>query len=658
MRSLAFLALFLFWPLVAHADDRPAAASVSCADAAMPIDKLVCADPGLAAMDARLATAYRDALKAAGDSGGPGLQAGQRAWAVGRSAACLALATTGAKDAHADAVDCLERLYEQRVAVLQRASMEAAWPKLPFRPKLLSGAGDPVCAAVFADLEAGFLGGSLWIDPLGEREIGFASMPGLTEATGYRRADFDPYNSGKPVAVLQMLGEGGAERFGQGYYRRSTAAELTELAAQHAAAPDRAFGEFGELVTEQDVTLEAETANLPLPKFLTEYEVINPAMPRFFRVADKVYLFSLGTYYDEDGGIYSLANPHEATELCRFQSEPREDAEFKRYQQVTGPAKLPAVEALAAPLLPHGQVCETTGDEPYTRARRALYRPWAIDYWPAVPEKNGAADFNRYMRHRGLTGIEAHRAWRQFDAARGAAIAAIAPYYIDNFDRRDADAKALAAQWLDQRLYDDGSFYPDEPTSPLFAANFADAHRAAAAAFAGDGAALATALGADAKATAERQQGPFDEPLLTDALDHPELVKMLLDRGLDPDRFGASGRTALMTAARLDLVAAATMLLAHGANPNLGAGAAVETPYSEGDALCAKAGGAPPGDTPGRTALSYAAERGSPAMVKLLLAHGADRSRADKEGGLPETWAQKRVDAAADAVRALLRSPP
>ncbi len=160
-------------------------------------------------------------------------------------------------------------------------------------------------------------------------------------------------------------------------------------------------------------------------------------------------------------------------------------------------------------------------------------------------------------------------------------------------------------------------------------------------ALAGDTAGLEEALGPEPKAIAKGVQGDLDEPLVTDALEHPATLRALLKLGLDPNQAGASGRTPLMVAARLDLVEAAGILLAHGAAPDAGAGDAVAQTDRSGDPLCMQ-GAAATGDTPGRTALSYAAERASPEMVQLLLSRGGAAAQPDSAGRRPSDYLKNR----------------
>ena len=97
-----------------------------------------------------------------------------------------------------------------------------------------------------------------------------------------------------------------------------------------------------------------------------------------------------------------------------------------------------------------------------------------------------------------------------------------------------------------------------------------------------------------------------------------------------------------MMAARLDLVEAAGILLEHGATLDAQAKDAVAQTDSTGDPLC-MTGDKAAGDTPGRTALSYAAELGSPEIVRLLLDHGADPMRSDSGGRRASDYLKNRT---------------
>jgi len=161
---------------------------------------------------------------------------------------------------------------------------------------------------------------------------------------------------------------------------------------------------------------------------------------------------------------------------------------------------------------------------------------------------------------------------------------------------------------------------------------------------------LREALGPEPKAVAKGIKGDLDEPLVSDALEHPETLRAALELGLDPNQVGASGRTPLMVAARLDLVEAAGILLAYGAALDTRAKDAVAQTDSTGDPLC-MSGDRAAGDTPGRTALSYAAELSSPGMVRLLLDHGADASGPDSAGRRPADYVKSRTDDPAQSAK-------
>jgi ankyrin repeat protein len=103
-------------------------------------------------------------------------------------------------------------------------------------------------------------------------------------------------------------------------------------------------------------------------------------------------------------------------------------------------------------------------------------------------------------------------------------------------------------------------------------------------------------------------------PLLEDlAKGFSDEERKSLDLEIGPEVRNAFGKTPLMTAAQFDLMDAAEYLLAHGADVNATT-ATTGLGHNE------------------RTALHYAAASGSLAMMRLLIAHGADKAARDVKG--------------------------
>jgi ankyrin repeat protein len=93
--------------------------------------------------------------------------------------------------------------------------------------------------------------------------------------------------------------------------------------------------------------------------------------------------------------------------------------------------------------------------------------------------------------------------------------------------------------------------------------------------------------------------------LLINSLRYPEIIKMLLEKGLDPNAVDRDGRTAVMLAALNGLIITIELLLKHGVHINRR-------------------------DEKGCTALMHGVH--CPATVKALLEHGADTSLRDQKG--------------------------
>jgi uncharacterized protein YecT (DUF1311 family) len=601
------------------------AAAAPCA-AADPLGRLICAEPALQALDRAVAKASENAAD----------KKAQRDWLAGRMAACPAAGPAmPAGQTRAVAVDCLGRLYEERLAVLDNPRNAAAWPKTPFRPALVEGAGVAVCEGIERDLVAAFFGHALVLDPLGEREIGFAPVAGLGgDETVVLRADIDADNSGKPLPVLEFVDD---KDHGVTIEYRAYASPEALL-----AAIGRGIEPLAESVRQAGKPVAAIAAS-PRPA---------DEAPRFFRDGGQVYLLVPGA--PGALAVFRLSSSSGLQRLCLYDAHlPVGRPAAKRLQHPEIAAMLKA----AAPLLPTGTLCQASGEAAKTLDTRARWRPWALDR--AGLEEGGldSARLALYMRNRSLGGPEPAQRYRDYVMAQRAAIAALAPLYQDQFGRAPAEARHLAALYLDARVADGFQFDPDDAaTARLLTADYADKHSLQRAAAAGDTAALRGALGLEPNALAAGVQGDLDEPLVADALDHRETLKALLEMGVDPDSTGASGRTALMMAARLDRVDAARILIAYGASVDAGAGDKVAETDIGGDPSCMR-GDAAHADTPGRTALSYAAERASPALVRLLLAHGADPHKPDAKGRKPADYVKYRGGdkAAAAKVAELLK---
>jgi uncharacterized protein YecT (DUF1311 family) len=105
---------------------------------------------------------------------------------------------------------------------------------------------------------------------------------------------------------------------------------------------------------------------------------------------------------------------------------------------------------------------------------------------------------------------------------------------------------------------------------------------------------------------------------LLDAVEWSHGLDRLLELGADPDKINDFGKTPLMVAAHLDRIDSVRKLLRAGANVN-----ALTTEARRFSAQFIRTR---------RTALMYAAENASPAVIKALLDAGADKSATDSRG--------------------------
>jgi uncharacterized protein len=632
-----------------------------CGNAPGAIERVICLEPSLAALDAALGPAFRDYQERAAQPAERGARAtNQRLWLDWREMACPAASKPQLSAADEGAgsegtVACLSRIYEQRLAVLRYEQNAAAWPRVRFRPTVLEGAGTKLCDDLEGDLTASFLGRGLFVNPLGEREIGFVPVPGLGRNPVVRRADIDAYNLGKPFPVLQWIEDhdGGGQPTTE--YRAFDSPKELLIAIGRGIEPlAQSVRQAAHPVIDIDrlPRLDATKRQTgPRAAFTSSRSLSIDEMPRFFRYEGQVYVagpMQPVAGKPGDFGIYRLYGPARLHRVCLFDAHVLL-AHFP--DRLLSFREIATLERTAGPLLPTGRLCAGIGDEARSLTDHAAWRPWVLDGHRSIPGGLSGDQLALYMRNRALTGPEKTRQYRVYIAARAAAVEALAPFYRDEFGRTPAEARRLAALYLDRKISDGFELDPDdEGAAALLSTDYAGKHAAQQAALDGDTAALREALGPEPRAIAKGIKGDLDEPLVSDAIEHSETLRALLELGLDPNEVGASGRTPLMTAARLDLVDAASILLEHGASSDAKAKDAVAQTDSTGDPLC-MTGDKAAGDTPGRTALSYAAELGSPQMVRLLLDHGADKTRSDSVGHRASDYVKNRTGDSAQAAK-------
>jgi hypothetical protein len=587
-----------------------------------------------------------------------------RLWLDGRVEACPGAAqpqtsVTTERTRNEGAVACLSRIYEQRVAVLRYERNAAAWPRVRFRPTLVEGAGTKLCEDLRRDLVASFLGRGLFVNPLGEREVGFLPVPGLGEDPLVLRADVDAYNLGKPFPVLQWVEDNGGLRLPTVEYRAfASPAELLSAVGRGLEPLAHSVRAAARLVIDVDRLPRPDPAKpqtRPRAAFARGSVLTVDEMPRFFRYENHIYLLGpMQPAPDKPGdlGVYRLYGPAELHRVCLFGAHM---PTARLADHALAFPEIDAYEHAAGRMLPTGRLCAGVGDMARTLADHAAWRPWVLDRRRPMPGELSGEQLALYMRNRALRGPEKARQYRAYVAARDAAVEAVAPFYRNEFGRAPAEAQRFAMLYLDRKISDGFEVDPDDDsTAALLAGDYAGRHAAQRAALAGDIAALRDVLGPEPRAIAKGVTGDLDEPLVTNALEHPETLRALLELGLDSNEVGVSGHTPLMVAARLDLVEAVDILLAHGAALDTAAGEAVAQTDSTGDPLCMTADAATI-DTPGRTALSYAAELGSPEMVRLLLDHGADAVRRDNAGRHPADYVRNRDAAQSATIAEMLK---
>lgn len=252
------------------------------------------------------------------------------------------------------------------------------------------------------------------------------------------------------------------------------------------------------------------------------------------------------------------------------------------------------------------------------RLQEVYYRPWAV----RDDARDSYGSYEQDLSNLQLwaaTGVVEHEAYRVFLQQMTSSQAAMAAFYQRRFGWSDGQARIMARQALEGAISSGIRFYMYEP-------------------FPKDETALRNAILAHRPMDEIRAiEGQVRD--LSIAIEYPEALEYLIERGADVNQANAFGKTLLMYAAHYNQPESARILLEQGANPN------AVTVIPEDDCYYSIT-------TRNMTALHYAARYASPALVRLLVGNGAEpfiqAHRAEEEGSTPLDWLHRYTAANAE----------
>jgi hypothetical protein len=377
--------------------------------------------------------------------------------------------------------------------------------------------------------------------------------------------------------------------------------------------------------------------------------VITPRAPEWIAYRD-----AKGNYYvvaDTDGfvEVYRITKPRKPWHAaCRIAVQPDESSLTTMTSARAPMQSLMAMEDAADTVAGGGgDACGTMQTSGRWEALRkqalvqTLYRPWALhngDYVPpelrdrdlAAPKsENSYGDYGRIepqLQQWSLGGIGEHRAFERFRIQHDATAQVLAGYYqkVFGWDARRAESSAVEA--LDNALAQGFGFYDYNPYPASGEAQLRQTlleHRpmAEVRAIQFDAGALDRIDGA--------HDGEQSDSVLNAAIEYPEALRYLIDRGLNPNLANPFGKTPLMYAAQHNQLESVRILLDAGVNVNAATVAPVDRcSYALRNTHV--------------TALHYAVRNASADIVRLLLSRGAAtfmRARVDgTEADYPLDW--------------------
>jgi len=253
---------------------------------------------------------------------------------------------------------------------------------------------------------------------------------------------------------------------------------------------------------------------------------------------------------------------------------------------------------------------------------QTLYRPWSMKYSESVvnaimQSSNSFGDYKRIYEHLkewSLGGISEYQAFEKYNKQFAETTDDLSRFYSSKFGWSDDKSKRMAIDAMTHAISQGIGFYMYSPFS-----NAAEEK-------------LRKAIVEHDSMDAIRKIKVKDVNLngiLDIAVQYPEVLQYLLEKGANPNVINPFGKTPLMYAAQYNNLDAVEILLSHGANPN------AATTWPEDTCYYTLS-------TSRMTALHYAVRYASPTIIKLLISHGAitfnKTEKLDGQSESPLDW--------------------
>lgn len=241
-------------------------------------------------------------------------------------------------------------------------------------------------------------------------------------------------------------------------------------------------------------------------------------------------------------------------------------------------------------------------DNVHRALRQTLHRPWALREWSE--ETDGSYDDDMVnLQKWALTGLSEHAALERYLQQLDATTDVLASVYVRRLGLSAGESLTMARTALRTAASNGIRFYMYDPIET-------EAERSLRSAIIARKPVSAIRKLASRELMQLLDDPEREESILSLAIDYPEALAVLLERGADPNKTNAFGKTPLMYAAQRNAVAAATALLAHGADPN----ARTFPPYDQCRYTLS---------SNSVSALHYAVRNAGPALIETLVEAGA-----------------------------------